>query len=172
MPQVVSGGGEQANIVLIGMPGCGKSTVGRALCVLTGRGLAELDRLISELAGMSIPEIFARGGEAEFRELEKRVALTVTDMRNSVIVTGGGIVTRSENYAPLHSAGRIYHIERDVALLERTGRPLSIGADLNEMYKTRLPMYERFRDAVIYNDSTPQTAARLIIEEFSGRSGQ
>ena len=70
------------------------------------------------------------------------------------------------NYFPLHQNGRIYHIERDLSLLGRDGRPLSKNADLSEMYRQRLPMYEYFRDAVAVNDKTPEAAAKSIFEDF------
>ncbi|MBP0975015.1 MAG: shikimate kinase [Oscillospiraceae bacterium] len=129
------------NIVLIGMPGCGKSTIGNALEKLTERPQVDLDAEIVKKAGKPIPEIFAEGGEDAFRKIESEVVREQSAQRGVILVTGGGVVTRAENYAPLRSNGRIYQICRPVEELSREGRPLSIGADLNEMAAVRMPLY-------------------------------
>ena len=113
------------NIVLIGMPGCGKSTVAKALGAALWREVAECDARIEAQAGCTIPEIFARGGEAEFRRLETE-ALRELGKRSGVILsTGGGCVTRAENYPLLHQNGTIFWLLRDLSGLPSKGRPLS-----------------------------------------------
>ena len=159
------------NLVLIGMPGCGKSTVGRHLAALSGREVLELDALIEEKAGCSIPEIFACRGEAGFRALEHRVIEDAGKLSGKIIVTGGGAVTREENYAPLHQNGRIYQVVRPVEQLPREGRPLSLNADLSEMEKTRAPLYQRFRDVSITNLSTVKSCAESIWRDFCEHFG-
>lgn len=154
------------NLVLVGMPGCGKSTVGRQLARLTGREMLELDTMIEEKAGCSIPEIFAAQGEAGFRALEHTVIEEVGKLSGKIIVTGGGAVTREENYAPLHQNGRIYQIVRPVDQLPRDGRPLSLKANLSEMEKTRAPMYQRFRDISVNNLGTAKSCAESIWRDF------
>ena len=154
------------NIVLIGMPGCGKSTIGNALEKLTGRPQVDLDAEIVKKAGKPIPEIFAEGGEDAFRKIESEVVREQGAQRGVILVTGGGVVTRAENYAPLRSNGRIYQICRPVEELSREGRPLSIGANLNEMAAVRMPLYQKFADAAVENNRTPEAAAEEIWRDY------
>ena len=113
------------NIVLIGMPGCGKSTVARRLSEALNRPVYETDRMIEERAGMSIPKIFETQGEDAFRALETEVLRDVGKLSGAILSTGGGCVTRAENYAPLHQNGRIVWLRRPLAALPTEGRPLS-----------------------------------------------
>lgn len=154
------------NIVLIGMPGCGKSVVGKSLSSLTGRELIDIDACIEKRVGISIPEIFRISGEDEFRRLE-REEIERAGLKNGVIiVTGGGAFKDGRNYAPLRQNGRIYWLRRDISLLSRNGRPLSENADLEAMYLERLPMYERFCDCTIENSGAPKAAAEKIWRDF------
>lgn len=151
------------NIVLIGMPGCGKSTVGRMLAEKLGRPLCEADAEIEKAAGMSIPEIFAKDGEAGFRKLETAVLSDLGKRSGAVISTGGGCVTREENYPLLHQNGVIVWLKRDLDALPKEGRPLSLKNDLREMYARRAPLYERFADHVVANDcSLDETMAKVL----------
>ena len=158
---------KKENIVLIGMPGSGKSTVGALLAAQTGRELIDLDERIVEAAGLPIPEIFSQLGEAAFRRIESEQAAIYGAQTGVIIVAGGGIVKQAYNYAPLHQNGRIYHLTRKTSELEREGRPLSLNADLEQLYQERLPLYERFRDAVIENAGTPEQSAEDIWREFN-----
>lgn len=157
---------ETQNIVLIGMPGSGKSTVGAALCRISGREVIDLDEQIVRAAGQPIPEIFAEHGEASFRAMERAQAQKWGKESGKILVTGGGIVKDERNYAALRQNGRVYQIERDVSLLEREGRPLSANADLAAMLRERAPFYERFRDAMVDNNNSAEEAARRIWEEY------
>lgn len=159
------------NLVLIGMPGCGKSTVGRALTRLTGREAVDLDDTIVARAGRSIPEIFAREGEAAFRALEREAAAEAGKGSGKIIVTGGGVVKDPRNYASLRQNGRVYHLTRDLSALPTEGRPLSQGADLAALWAERAPLYARFRDAVIANDGPAAETARAIWRDFCAHSG-
>ena len=154
------------NIVLIGMPGCGKTTIGKELAELTGRPLIDIDGEIVKATGCSIEDIFARGGETEFRKLEWEQTALAGQKSGHIIVTGGGVVKTPGNYPALHQNGRIYHIERDTALLEREGRPLSLAGNLETMYRERRPLYERFRDVAIQNNKTPRGVAEMIWRDF------
>ena len=154
------------NIVLIGMPGSGKTTIGAALAQLCGRTLIDLDEQIVLAAGKPIPEIFAESGEATFRALEREQAQSWGKESGLVLVTGGGIVKDERNYQPLRQNGRIYQITRDLALLPREGRPLSLITDMETMLRERAPLYARFRNASIANDTTPEAAAAEIWREF------
>ncbi len=162
---------EMQNIVLIGMPGSGKSTVGKALAALTGRRLVDLDEEIEKAAGRSIPEIFAESGEAAFRAMEREQAARWGKESGLILVTGGGVVKDDRNDPSLRQNGRVYEIERTLSLLAREGRPLSDRADLSEMLRERAPLYARVRDACIQNNAAAEDAARGIWEDYCAHSG-
>ena len=157
---------ETGNIILVGMPGCGKSTVAKALSDLTGRELIDTDELIVKNEGRTIPEIFATDGEEYFRECESRVAADVGKMSGKIISTGGGIVTREINLDSLKQNGTVFFINRDTAMLSRNGRPLSQDADLEEMYKKRLPLYLTYADYTADNRGTVDECAGAIANIF------
>ena len=152
------------NIVLVGMPGCGKTTIAGIIGKMTGRPVQDLDTLIEQRAGITIPEIFARSGEEGFRALETQIITEAGAQSGTVIATGGGSVTRLENYAPLHQNAVIFWLQRDIDKLPRDGRPLSARADLNEMFRRRAPMYSAFADMTADNNGTPEAAAEMILE--------
>ena len=152
------------NLILIGMPGSGKSTVGRLLAEKLNRPYIEADEEIVRQAGMSIPEIFAREGEAGFRARETAILGELGKASGTVLSTGGGCVTREENYPLLHQNGTIILLTRDIDRLAREGRPLSMGADLHAMAAVRGPMYRRFADLMADNDRTPEETVCSILE--------
>ncbi|MCI6053966.1 shikimate kinase [Dysosmobacter sp.] len=162
---------EMGNIVLIGMPGCGKSTVGQLLADLTGREAVDIDQQIALRAGCSIPEIFARGGEAEFRALEREETARAGALTGKILLTGGGAVKTPENYGALRQNGRIYHLLRDLGTLPTDGRPLSQGADLGAMWRQREPLYRRFRDVTMDNSGPAEDTAAAIWRDFCEHSG-
>ena len=162
---------DSTNIVLIGMPGCGKSTIGAALAALTGREAVDIDAEIERRADCPIPEIFARGGEMEFRALERQATAEASKRTGCILLTGGGAVKTPENYGALRQNGRIYHLLRDVGTLPTDGRPLSQGADLAAMWRERKPLYERFRDTVIDNNGPAEETAQAIWRDFCAYSG-
>ena len=122
------------------------------------------DTEIVKQAGKSIPEIFEESGEEGFRKIETQVLDQLGKRSGLVIATGGGCVTRSENYPLLHQNGRIAWIKRDVSLLPKEGRPLSLSNKLELMYAVRKTMYEAFADIQAINDGTPEKAAAQILE--------
>lgn len=154
--------GKTENIVLIGMPGCGKTTVGMALAQKLGRKFVDADAVIAQKAGMSIPEIFAMEGEEEFRNKEINVLSELGKQSSLVIATGGGCVTKKDNYPLLHQNGRIFWLKRDIFILPVDGRPLSQKGNLEEMYRIRKPMYESFADDIIENDTVDQTVQQIL----------
>lgn len=153
---------QMENTVLIGMPGCGKSTVGRLLAELSGKTFVDADSEIEEQAGMSIPEIFASSGEIGFRAWETKVLAQLGKQSGLVIATGGGCVTREENYPLLHQNGTIYWLQRDIENLPTDGRPLSQAGKLQEMYNIRKPMYQHFADHKIGNHESAKDTANVI----------
>lgn len=152
------------NIILIGMPSSGKSTIAAALGEKLGRPVYEADALIEEEAGMDIPAIFAGHGEEYFRKLETQVLRKLGAMSGAIISTGGGCVTREENYEPLHQNGRMVWLLRDTDKLDKTGRPISLRSDLNELYARREPMYARFADLKADNNGSIEDTLAQILE--------
>ncbi len=161
---------ETMNIILVGMPGCGKSTLASLISGATGRELIDTDALIVEAEGRSIPNIFASDGEDFFRACEHRAAESAGKLSGKVIATGGGIVTREENLDALRQNGKIFFIERDISLLSRDGRPLSQGADLSAMYEKRLPLYKQFADFTVNNCGAVTDCADEVISIFKKES--
>ena len=151
------------NIVLIGMPGCGKSTIGKLLSQKLGRTFVDADVEIEKLAKRSIPEIFSQCGEAQFRQYESAVLKELGKESGLIIATGGGCVTRSENYGLLHQNGRIVWIQRDISALPIDGRPLSQKNKLEEMYSIRKPMYHVFADHIVTNNGNLQDTVQNIL---------
>lgn len=145
---------QMENTVLIGMPGCGKSTIAKLLAQRLGKTFVDADTQIELLAGMTIPDIFAVNGEDGFRQWESKVLAGLGMQSGLVIATGGGCVTRPENYRALHQNGKIFWIERDIEQLPTDGRPLSQKDKLKEMYKIRKPLYASFADYRFVNDGT------------------
>ena len=120
--------------------------------------------VIAEKAGMSIPEIFAQSGEEGFRALESEV-LSEQGKRSGIILsTGGGCVTRPENYPLLHQNGTIFRLTRDLAKLPTEGRPISQTTDLAQLCARREPLYRRFADVTVSNDGALEATVQTIKE--------
>ena len=154
------------NIVLVGMPGSGKTTVGGELAALLGRELVDTDELVERNAGRSIPDIFAEDGEAAFRDLEQKAVFDAGSMQGKVIATGGGAVLRPENRLSLAANGFVVYLRRDTDRLAREGRPLSLSGDLAAMLAARDPVYSAFADLITINSGDPKTVATKIAEAF------
>lgn len=150
------------NIVLIGMPGCGKTSCGYELCKLIDAEFIDTDEEIEKRIRCSIPEFFAKFGEEKFREIETDVLRDVTKLSGKIIATGGGVVTRPENYELLHQNGEIVFIQRDINELPRCGRPLSQANPLEKLAAERLPLYEAWCDAFVSGASPADTAEKLL----------
>lgn len=157
---------QMENIILVGMPGCGKSTIGRLLAEKTGKGFVDTDAQIEILAQKNIPSIFAEDGEDVFRQWETQVLQTWGKRSGLVIATGGGCVTKNRNYPLLHQNGTIIYLQRDVESLPTDGRPLSQSGDLKQMYQKRHPLYLAFADRIIDNNGTAEDTVNAILEEF------
>ena len=152
------------NVMLIGMPGSGKSTVGAALAESLGRRLVDVDERIVEMAGCSIPEIFAKDGEEGFRQIEHQALCEVSKESGLVIATGGGVVTRPENLDPMRQNSLIVWLLRDTALLPKDGRPLSQTNSLTEMFKVREPLYRAAADCIADNNGSLEDTVKQILE--------
>ena len=126
---------------------------------------------IVKSAGCSIPEIFTRDGEEKFRQLEMEAVREAGKETGKIIMTGGGVVTRSANYAPLHQNGRIYQLERDLSVLPVDGRPISQKTSAAELYRQRAPLYKDFRDVLIDNNGTVAETVEGIWRDFNENTG-
>lgn len=159
---------EKENIVLIGMPASGKSTVSRILADKLGRERLDTDELIVDKAKKSITEIFASEGEGRFRATEHEVALEASKRSSVVIATGGGIILNPENMKALRQNGRIYFIDRPLsALVPTDDRPLSSDrASIEKRYAERYEIYKAMADVVIDADCDAECVASKILEDF------
>ena len=156
-------GNQMRNLVLIGMPGAGKSTVGAVLAAQTGRMLVDADEEIARRIGMSIPEYFAAYGEEAVRRQETQVLAELGKQSGLIIATGGGCVTRPENYPLLHQNGVLIWLKRELDALPTDGRPVSQRDGVAAIYEKRKALYQRFADMETENSGTPESAAAEIL---------
>ena len=158
------------NIVLVGMPGSGKSTVGQYLAERIGREFYDSDEEISK-KGETPAEIIEKYGEERFRSIETETLSELCKKSGCVIATGGGAVTREENYDIIHQNGTVVFIDRDIERLSTKGRPLSQGGieKLQQMYEVRYPLYKKFSHFSVKSQKTWQQTTALVIEELNKR---
>lgn len=158
---------EKENIILIGMPGVGKTTVGKALGEEMGRTCVDVDHELEKEIG-DISTYITEQGEAAFREKEAEMIAKFGTQTSLIISTGGGCVTVPRNFAHLRQNGRIYQLTQPVENLSTSGRVLSSGGieRLRELEATRTPMYESFAQCIVkHNRNAPETVA-TILEDF------
>lgn len=160
-------GTSMENIVLIGMPGCGKSTVGERLASRLNRKFVDADQVLVEKIG-DIPTFFAAHGEDAFRREETLVLEELGKQSGLVLATGGGCVTRPENYNLLHQNGRLIWIKRPLNQLSVAGRPVSQRDGVVAIYEKRRPLYERFADISVDNNFSVDITAETIITCLGG----
>ena len=155
-------GASMQNLILIGMPGSGKSTVGKRLAARLGRTFVDADEEIVARVGQ-IPVFFQRHGEEAFRQVESQVLAELGKRSGLVIATGGGCVTRRENYGALHQNGTIVWVKRALDQLPTKGRPVSQRDGVEAIYEQRKPLYERFADLSVENSvSIPHTVDQIL----------
>ena len=154
---------QMRNLILIGMPGCGKSAVGRLLAARLKRPFYDADEEIEKALGCDIPTVFAERGEAAFRKEETKVLERLGKESDCVIATGGGCVTREENYPLLRQNGTVVWLRRPLDRLPKDGRPISQSTDLAALYEARAPLYERFCDVSVDNCGTPEETVEAIL---------
>lgn len=163
----------ERNIILIGMMGCGKSTVGKLLARRLGRELADTDALIEKRQGRSIPELFAREGEAYFRALELELCRELSGRRGLVIACGGGLPTQEAAIAALKENGLVFWLDRDPGetydALDVSGRPLAQGGreDFLARYACRSPIYRRWADFILVKPESPEYAQDRIFTNYT-----
>jgi shikimate dehydrogenase len=159
---------KKENIILIGMPSSGKSTVGAIIAEQLSRELIDTDAEIVRSVGVTIPEIFENWGEEHFRNLESEVIFEVAKKSGTVIATGGGAVLRPENIYALKENGRVYFIDRPLdALIPTEDRPLSSTREaIEKRYNERYKIYCSSADVIINGEGSPCEVAERILGEF------
>lgn len=156
---------QMENTILIGMPGSGKTTVGKLVAAQLKKKFVDADAAITQYTGMSIPEIFEKIGEEGFRQIETKVLSDLGMQSGLVIATGGGCVTKEHNYPLLHQNGTIYCLQRNLSALATDGRPLSRSGNLAQMFTIRDPMYRHFADLMVDNNTHAADAADAICKK-------
>lgn len=156
------------NIVLIGMPSSGKTTVGTILAKSLGREMIDLDNEIEKRLGATIAEFFKEHTEKEFRDIETEVTKNISKRNGIIIATGGGCILREENISALKLNGRLYFIDRSLEnLIPTDSRPLATKkSDIEALYYARYDIYTSVCDARIDGNLSPEEEVNLIIEEF------
>lgn len=158
---------ELANVSIIGMPGCGKSTVGAALAKQLGKKFVDLDAEIERRTGYTIPDIFAQEGEAAFRRYEADVLADIAKGNSQVIACGGGVIKNPANSRALRQNGPVLWVRRPLERLATGGRPLSKGgAALKQLEAERTPLYSAASTAVLENNGTLVEAVERAVELF------
>lgn len=158
-----------ANIVLIGMPGAGKTTIGRKLSKALGRPVLDADDKVVEQTGRTIKDLFQEG-EDVFRQAETEAVKTLAAMDGIIISCGGGVAKRPENIGYLQQNGKIFFLNRDLAAIagsvDKVTRPLLNSAEdrLTELYKERMPLYLKYADYTIPVDENFDKTTEYIIE--------
>lgn len=158
----------ETNISLVGMPGAGKTTVGRILAEKLGMGFCDTDEEIEKIAGESPEKIIEKYGEERFREIETEVAESVSSLRGVVIATGGGTILCEKNVEKLRSCGVVIWLGRDLNLLAKNNRPLSKNTPISRLFKQREEYYVAASDKKIENDEAAEKTAEKIITEIFG----
>lgn len=158
-----------ANIVLIGMPGAGKTTIGRKLSKALGRPVMDADDKVVEQTGRTIKDLFQEG-EDVFRQAETEAVKTLAAMDGIIISCGGGVVKRPENIGYLQQNGKIFFLNRELAAIagsvDKVTRPLLNSAEdrLTQLYKERMPLYLKYADYTIPVDENFDKTTEYIIE--------
>lgn len=156
-----------SNIVLVGMPGCGKTTLSKILSDKLSKKFVDTDQEIQKYFQEKISKIFEIYGEEKFREAETEIIKKYGKENNLILSTGGGAVVDSENYYPLKQNSRIYWIKRDLNKLDTKNRPLSKNLnEIKKIYESRKLMYENFSDKIVFNNERLEDAAQKILEDF------
>jgi len=152
---------ETKNIILIGMPGCGKTSVAAALARISGRQVLDTDALILEKAGRTPSEIITEDGEDAFRRIETEVLAEVSKLSGKIIATGGGIVTREENLNLIKQNSTAVFLDRDISLLATDDRPLSQKEGTRALYEKRIHLYRKFADITVKSEDINKTAETI-----------
>lgn len=157
---------EAANLILVGMPGCGKSSVGKIIADKLGREFLDSDEEFERMHGITPAEAINTLGEEKFREMETETLALISKQSGKVIATGGGVVTKERNYPLLHQNGVIVFLERELQNLATDGRPLSQRGSLEALYAKRAGLYRAFADITVKSTEVKELTADAILSEF------
>lgn len=157
---------QKDNIVLIGMPSCGKTTIGRLVAEKTGKAFVDLDEEIEKREGRTVPEIFRESGEAYFREVESAVAREVLSRGGQVVATGGGTPIAEKNRYEIRKNGFVVYLTRPLDRLETDGRPVSESEGVERIFSERDGIYKSVSDAVVKNETSAEKAAEEIVKSY------
>lgn len=153
---------EKQNIVLVGMPGAGKSTYGKHIAKLTGREFFDTDEVFEERFNATPKEVILAHGEENFRSMESEVVASLSTKLGVVIATGGGAVLKEENRKLLKANGKVVFIDRKLECLATKGRPLSEEFGVKKLYETRFPIYEKMADLRVNSDASTVVKEKVL----------
>lgn len=160
---------DNVNIVLIGMSGCGKTTIGKMLSDKLNRKFVDIDEYIEETEGKTISEIF-KNGEDFFRNIESKAVVQLSKIGGTIISTGGGVIKIQDNMKELSDKGIIFFIDRPIEKIagdiDESNRPLIKNNKnyLYDLHKERYPLYKKYSDYIVVNDSTEEDLLKSIID--------
>lgn len=157
---------QKENIVLVGMPSCGKTTIGRLVAEKTGKAFVDLDEEIEKREGRTVPEIFGESGEKYFREVESAVAREVLSRGGQVVATGGGTPIAEKNRYEIRKNGFVVYLTRPLDRLETDGRPVSESEGAERIFSERDGIYKSVADAVVKNETSAEKAAEEIVKSY------
>ncbi len=158
---------DKQNLILIGMPSCGKSTVGKRLAQKTGRPFLDADEEFAKVFGTTPAQVITERGEDVFRAMEHELLCSLGKQSGIVLACGGGAVIRAENYAPLHQNGILIYLKRELSRLSSKGRPLSANSSPEELYRRRKAFYEAFADLTVESTEVPDDTADAMLAALS-----
>lgn len=156
------------NIVFIGMPSCGKSTLAKLLAQHFQIEWIDSDIEVEKISHTSIAQIFKEKGEAYFRNLENETILRLATMQNTIIATGGGVILNDSNMKALKENGFVVFIDRDVSLLSSSDPSRPLSKDLEELYTYRYPLYKKYADAIVENNGKIEEVMPTLIQIIGG----
>ena len=154
----------EQNIALIGMPGSGKTRVGEQIAMLTGREHIDLDRALEKRLGMPCADFIVEHGEPAFREQETAALADISKRSGLVLSTGGGVVTRDENYPLLHQNSQIVMLNRKLDELAHKGRPITARDGIDKLAEQRMPRYRAWADYIIDSRDCAANTARALLD--------
>lgn len=160
---------DMKSIVLIGMPGSGKSSIGTFLAEKTDREFLDTDEEAEKIVSLSPAEIIKTQGEKSFRKIENEAVKSICKLSGKVIATGGGVVTNNDNFDAIRQNSTVFFINRDISVLPTDNRPLSQKNPLDDMFKIRLPLYRKFCDFEIDGNGTIEEVAQRILERIDSK---
>lgn len=160
---------DMKSIVLIGMPGSGKSSIGTFLAEKTGREFLDTDEEAEKIVSLSPAEIIKAQGEKSFRKIENEAVKSICKLSGKIIATGGGVVTNEDNFDAIRQNSTVFFINRDISVLPTDNRPLSQKNSLDDMFKIRLPLYRKFCDFEIDGNGTIEEVAQRILERIDSK---